>query len=422
MEKTEKRRSFIINTVYIALIIGLFYLAIKYALGIVWPFVVAFFFAMLLQRPVNFLSKKTPLKRGISSVLMVLFVLVIFGSIAGLIIGRIVVELKGFFDYLLIKMEDAPAFVEQIQAWLSDALSFLPKSLHESLMTATENFLNKLMGLEAQASANAAQTQSSGIDFSMLSSPLGMVWGTAKQIPMFAVGVLVCIVSCCFMTSDYHTLRNMILSMFPTQKQAAVVRTKQVTFSTLGKMGKAYSIILFVTFSEMLLGLSFLKLIHVYESGYIFAIAFITAIVDIIPVLGTGTILIPWALWSLFTGDIGLGIGLLVLYAIISIIRQVIEPKLVAAQLGLPPFITIMAMYVGSQLFGFIGLFLLPITVMLLKVLNDEGIIHISKKKAAATGSSESSEHPVSTDSTDNAESANEPAAENKTPEQNSHD
>ena len=364
------------------IIVGLFYLAIKYALGIVWPFVVAFFLAMLLQRPVNFLSTKTPLKRGISSVIMVLFVLVIVGSILGLIIGRIVIELKGFFDYLLIKMEDAPAFVDQIQAWLSDTFSFLPKSLHESIMTATENFLNRLMGIEAKASADAIQAESSGIDFSLLSSPLGAVWGTAKQIPMIAVGVLVCVVSCCFMTTDYRTLRDMILSQLSQERQSAVIRTKQVTFSTLGKMGKAYSIILFVTFMEMLLGLSFLKLIHVYDSGYIFAIAFITAVVDIIPVLGTGTILIPWALWSLFTGDVGLGIGLLVVYAIISVIRQVIEPKLVASQLGLPPFVTIMAMYIGSQLFGFVGLFLLPITIMLLKVLNDEGVIHIFKKKA----------------------------------------
>ena len=382
MDKIEKRRSFIINTVFVVIIVGLFYLAIKYALGIVWPFVVAFFLAMLLQRPVHFLSTKTPLKRGISSVIMVLFVLVIVGSILGLIIGRIVMELKGFFDYLLIKMEDAPAFVDQIQAWLSDTFSFLPKSLHESIMTATENFLNRLMGIEAKASADAIQAESSGIDFSLLSSPLGAVWGTAKQIPMIAVGVLVCVVSCCFMTTDYRTLRDMILSQLSQKRQSAVIRTKQVTFSTLGKMGKAYSIILFVTFMEMLLGLSFLKLIHVYDSGYIFAIAFITAIVDIIPVLGTGTILIPWALWSLFTGDVGLGIGLLVVYAIISVIRQVIEPKLVASQLGLPPFVTIMAMYIGSQLFGFIGLFLLPITIMLLKVLNDEGVIHIFKKKA----------------------------------------
>ena len=73
-----------------------------------------------------------------------------------------------------------------------------------------------------------------------------------------------------------------------------------------------------------------------------------------------------------------------------GVIRQVIEPKLVASQFGMPPFMTIMAMYIGTQLFGFIGLFLLPLTMMLIKVLNDEGIIHVFKyKKKAAAGTAQ---------------------------------
>ena len=131
----------------------------------------------------------------------------------------------------------------------------------------------------------------------------------------------------------------------------------------------------------MVIGLSFLKLIGVYTGGYIFAISLITAIVDILPVLGTGTILVPWGVWSLLTGNIGFGIGILVVYAIITVIRQIIEPKLVASQLGLPAYVTITAMYIGTRLFGFIGLFLLPISIMVLKVLNDDGIIHIFRKK-----------------------------------------
>lgn len=146
-------------------------------------------------------------------------------------------------------------------------------------------------------------------------------------------------------------------------------------------MGRAYCIIILVTFFEMVIGLSFLKLIGVYAGGYIFAISLITAIVDVLPVLGTGTILVPWSVWSLLTGDIGFGIGILVVYAIITVIRQIIEPKLVASQLGLPAYVTITAMYIGTRLFGFIGLFLLPISIMVLKVLNDDGIIHIFRKK-----------------------------------------
>lgn len=397
MNKVEKRRAFIINIVYVGIIIALFYLAVRYALGIVWPFAVAFFVAMLLQRPVAFLARKTPLRRGISSVILVLFMLVIVGSVLAFIIYRIVAELRGFFDFLLMKLEDTDAFVEQIISWLQDTLSFLPHSLSDSVVSSVQGFLNNLLGVEAQATAEleAQGAASGGLDLSLLSTPLGAVWGTAKQIPMFFVGLLVCIVSCCFMTSDYHTLRDMILAQFPKERGDAIVRTKQIIFSTLGKMCKAYSAIIGITFVELCIGLLILRLLGFYEGNYIFAIALVTAIVDILPVLGTGTILIPWSLWSLFTGNIGLGIGLLVIYAVMGVIRQVIEPKLVASQFGMPPFMTIMAMYIGTQLFGFIGLFLLPLTMMLVKVLNDEGIIHVFKHKEKAATAAPSAKAPA---------------------------
>lgn len=379
MEKTEKRRTFIINTVYFAIIVGLFYLVVKYGLAIAWPFFVAFFLAMILQSPVRFLTEKAHLKKGFASVLTVLFIVLILGSLVGLLIARIVIELKGFFLFLMMKLEDAPSFVEQATAWLHNFLSFLPESLSASASAFLENTLNKFLGLEAEIAGNLPQAPS--FDFSMLSSPLGFVWGTAKQIPMFAVGLLICIVSTCFMTADYNTIRDGILFQFSKKRQKALVRAKQITFSTIGKMLKAYSIIIAVTFSEMVLGLFLLKVIGVFDGGYIFAISLITAIIDIVPVLGTGTVLVPWAIYSLCTGKFGFGIGLLVLYGAISIIRQIIEPKLVAAQLGLPPFLTIMAMFIGTQLFGFIGLFLLPMLLMLLKVLNDEGVIHVFKTK-----------------------------------------
>ena len=89
--------------------------------------------------------------------------------------------------------------------------------------------------------------------------------------------------------------------------------------------------------------------------------------------------LIPWAAYSLITGDVSLGIGLLVLYAVISIIRQIAEPKLVAGQLGLSPIVTIISLYLGLKIFGVLGMFVTPILVIMIKLLNDEGIINIWK-------------------------------------------
>ncbi|MPN15908.1 hypothetical protein SDC9_163244 [bioreactor metagenome] len=154
---------------------------------------------------------------------------------------------------------------------------------------------------------------------------------------------------------------------------------KKIIIGSLGKLIKAYAILIFITFCEISLGLSFLSLIHVYTGGYIVFIALVVAVVDIMPVLGTGTVLIPWTLYSFIVGDFGLGVGIAVMYAIITILRQYIEPKLVANQLGLPPFVTIIGMYIGLRLFGIIGMFFVPMMIIFLKLLNDEGVIHIWK-------------------------------------------
>ena len=115
----------------------------------------------------------------------------------------------------------------------------------------------------------------------------------------------------------------------------------------------------------------------VYSGGYILVLSIITAIVDILPVLGTGTVLVPWAIYNFVTGNIGLGIGLIIMYVLITVIRQILEPRLVALNVGIHPVLTLMGMYLGVQLFGVIGIFILPITFVLVKALNDEGIIHL---------------------------------------------
>lgn len=377
MGSTEKKRKFIINVVYLALIIGLFYMFFKYAFGIFVPFISAVFIAVLLQKPVNALTEKFKGGRSIFSAVLVLFCFLILGSVVAFSFMKLFSELKDFFNYLMMKMDDAPVFIEQIKSFIENKFTVLPANIRETISSYAEELLLKVLG---QAPAGPKPATAS-IDLSWLASPIGMVWGTAKQIPMIAVGIIVSIVSCCFLTADYSTFRNLVLTLVGKHNSVKLVKTKRILLSTLGKIGKAYCILIVVTFTEMLIGLSFLKLTGIYEGEYVFVISLITAIVDILPVLGTGTVLIPWGIWSLLTGKIGFGIGILVVYAIITVIRQIIEPKLVANQLGLPAFITITAMYIGTQLFGFIGLFLLPISIMLLKVLNDEGIINVFRRE-----------------------------------------
>ena len=375
MTGIEKKKSFIINIVYVAIVVALFYLFFKYALGTVFPIICSLIVAMILQKPVNFICKKTPLKRGVVSTFFVLLSFLVVLFTFGLIIFWLSSEFKGFFQYIMIQFEDIPALVDNIKSYLANILALLPEKA-EVFIT---KFINEKLDLLTTA-PEMVLPESSSVDFSFLSTPLLGIWNTAKQIPTTLVSIVVAIVSCCFMTSDFKSVKNLALGFFKVETKNKIVRAKRLLIPSLGKMVKAYAIIITITFCELALGLSALTFLKVYSGSYIFIIAALTAIIDIVPVLGTGTVLIPWALYNLISGNYSLAIGLFVIYACITVIRQVIEPKLVAAQLGIPAFLTIVSMFLGSQIFGVIGIFILPITIVMLKLLNDEGIINIFHK------------------------------------------
>jgi sporulation integral membrane protein YtvI len=373
MNDVERKRKFIIEFVYIAVLIALFYIFMHYGFGLFMPFVFAFFLAICLQRPVNFLVKKTPFKRGIVSTVLVLLIVIAIISVISLIGARIVSEFKGFFQFLMSKFDNVPELIIQIKKWFANNLMFLPDSVKTSLSDSITNFLHNTF-----VSAEEVE-KSSSFSFGSLLSPIMSIISSAKAIPYVLVGILVSIITCCFMTADYPNIRDFILNQFSEEKSNKICQAKRLIFSFLGKMGKAYALILTITFGELVIGLSLLSVLKIYKGGYIVIIALLTAIIDIIPVLGTGSVLIPWAIISFITGNYALGLGLLIVYVIITVIRQVIEPKLVAGQLGLPPFLTLMAMYIGSQIFGVLGIFLLPLSIITVKALNDEGIIHLYK-------------------------------------------
>lgn len=372
MTSTEKKKKFIINVVYTVILIALFYLFFKFAFGTILPILCAVVAAMILQKPVNFICKKTPLKRGLVSALSVLFAFAVVISGLVLILIWVGSEFKGFFQYVMIQFEDIPALVHKVEGYIANAIGFLPEKLETTVM---EIVSEKLASITAPTVT--PNEPSASIDLSMLSTPLMGIWNTAKQIPTTLVSIVVAIVACCFMTADFASVKKLVLGFFQPDTRTKIVRAKRLLFPSLGKMAKAYGIIITITFCELSLGLFLLKLMGIYDSGYIFVIAILTAIIDIVPVLGTGTVLIPWAVISLLNANYPLAIGLIVMYACITVIRQIIEPKLVAAQLGIPAFLTIVSMFIGSQIFGVIGIFILPITIVMLKLLNDEGIIHI---------------------------------------------
>lgn len=364
----EKRKAFIINFIYAVICVGLFYVFIKYCLGVLAPFIIAFILAYALQRPIKWAKKKLRLKsHGIISFLLVLLVVcIVFGalSIAVLVLFN---ELKSFASYLTTQFSSIDELIVTLENYAMGVIVRLPESVRETIGDYVTNAFDSL---------GKGQSE---LDLSMLSAPLSGAWSVVKSLPSTILSVVVAVVSCFFMANDYDKVKDLFLSFFSESKRKNVIKTKRSATRALAKLFKAYITIMAITFAEMFLGLFLLKLIGVYDGSYIAIISFVTCIIDIIPVLGTGTVLIPWAVYNLVFGNFGMGVGLLVIYAVITVIRQIVEPKLVANEAGLPAIVTIMAMFLGVRIFGAFGIILLPFTVIILKLLYDEGVL-FSKK------------------------------------------
>ena len=381
MDKTEVRKKRIINLFYIAIVIGLSYLFLKYCIGVVFPFIFAFFIAIIVQRPTNFIAKKLKLKK--KSAISIIWVLLIYALVVILVslLGvKIFSSVKDFIAFLTDWLSDMPTLIDNVKNWLINIASFLPAALRVRFTDWAETFFSALRDKSATEIANVIAmeaTDGKGFTMSTLTGALSGVWSTAKQIPSFVVATVISIISSFFMAIDYDRIVHFIKAQVKPAHSEKLSKTKQIIFTSLGKLIRSYGLIIIITWSELMIGLGVLSLIGVYDANHIVGLTLLIAVMDILPAIGTGLFLIPWALYSLITGQIGMGIGLIIIYVIIYIIRQIIEPKIVGGTVGLPGFATIMAMYIGARLFGAIGAILTPMLLIIIKLLNDEGVIHI---------------------------------------------
>lgn len=373
-EKVKKRRDTIINVAFLAMVLGLVYLFFKYCFGVAAPFLVSFFFAVILQRPLRWLDKKTKNKcHTLWSILLVLFtVLIILGPVVIILtlIGR---EISQFISFLADQLNDIPTLLATLEREILSLLKFLPDSVYTSVSDSITEVFGRMI--------NNFDLSSIGIDIKSIASGVTTgitgVYSVVKNIPSVLLGIVIGIVAWIFFTKDYNRIVAFIKLQLPENKKNVLSEIKQVFSKTILKMLRAYGFIMLITFCELFLGLTILNLIGISDNGYVAIIAMLIAIFDILPVAGSGGILIPWAIISLILGMPGQALGLIVIYIVITVIRQYIEPKIVGDTLGVHPLVTLAGLYFGLKLFGFLGMFIVPISIMTIKAFNDTGRIHL---------------------------------------------
>ncbi len=365
LEKTERRRRAVINFLYWGMILLFAFCSVKYILPVLMPFVIAYMVAWMLNKPVGWLNKKTKIPRAIWAILMV----IAFFAVAVLLIALIGTPLVMGVQSIGRKL---PKIIEEgvlpDLAYFFDFLEQIVANIDPAIGAAMDSTINTAFNV---------LSNSAGTLFGNLFSSFG---GFLTSVPAGVMKTLITLIASVFIASDFDTVKGFIGRLIPEKAKPVIRQFGQFFGHTLPKCLLPYLLIFTITFFELWIGLA---IVGVNSAA---TVAILISLMDILPVLGTGTILIPWALISLMRRKIAMGIKLIVLYVVIAIIRNTLEPKLVGHQIHLHPVMTFASMLVGVQLFGFIGMFGVPLLVAFLRELHDKGIIKLpgfEKKEAA---------------------------------------
>ena len=346
-ERLRRQKEFLISFAFGAVWLVILWVVLKAAGSVLFPFLAAFAVAALLAGAVKFITERTHIKRGIVAVTTVLFFYILLAAVlyfAGSYLVRLIYdltrELSVFFsDTVVPVMQRFYQWVERL------SVVFYPVGQTEKTQGLQD------VGAESAQTIKNAGKLMSGISDGVIDGISGMAAG----IPGFFMKLLITVIATVFMELEFPQIRAFLKRQIPAEYQRAFRDGKNYVTGAMGKCIISYCLI--------------------FGIKNAFAIAFIIAVLDILPVLGTGTVLIPWAVLAFASGRISTGVGVFALYLVITVVRNLIEPKLVGKQMGLSPVIMLPCMLIGLKFFGIIGLFVVPLLVSFLKQLNDRGII-----------------------------------------------
>lgn len=356
----RKKQLFITNIIYLVIIAAIIAVIAKYLIPLLLPFVLALVVAGLLQKPIRFLDRKLPIKKRfcglICAVLFfaVLFTLMYMGG-GGIISGieRVLTGVPQFYSGTVEPMVmNIFNTLETMEVWGSMNMTDILSDMEAQIMDA-------LGGLATSVSGKA----------------VSMVSGVAVSLPGLFIKLVLFIIGTVFISMDYDMLLGWCLNQMNDKTRNLFFEVKAYIVGTLFVVIRSYILIMTITFVELSIALT---IIGVNNS---ILVALCIAIFDILPVLGTGGVMIPWTVINLVLGNFKLAAGLAITYVIVTIIRNIIEPKIVGGQLGLHPIVTLSSMFAGVQMLGGVGLFGFPIGLSLLCHLNNKGVIHIFRRK-----------------------------------------
>ncbi|MBR5535463.1 MAG: sporulation integral membrane protein YtvI [Clostridia bacterium] len=323
----------------------LLFLFIPKLLSLLFPFVAAYVIS-LIASPLTRLFEKLKLPGALSAIISILFVAAALFGISALLIDKIITELYDFSMHIPEIYNSVRETLSELKIVAIDIFNLLPGDF--TAINFTDLLENLSVSLSGLSSTIVETISSATINF-------------VRHIPGILIAFVFSILASYFLIRDRRKVKRSLSSILGTGLSARLSEVKLYLSEAVFAYIKAQSILMSITFVEVFIGLSILNV------RYSFLFAIMIALIDAIPVFGTGTIVIPWALYHLITGNFPMAIGLLVIYAVCLVVRQFLEPKILSSQIGVHPLVTLLAMYVGYRLIGIFGMILGPVTALVTK-------------------------------------------------------
>lgn len=321
------------------------------------PFVIAWIIAMIASPMARFFEEKLKIKRKAGSVVVIVVVLGIVILAVYLIGSKLIRELIGFID-------DLPQMWDSLQADFNEIAENLD-IFYRRLPKDVQNTWNKI---------TAGASEWIGNFISSISTPtLAAVGNFAMQLPTVIIGIIMCLLGSYFFVAEKEQMTEVLQKVMP---ESVLLRFRQIKgslFKAVGGYFKAQLKIEIWIYLLLVIGFLILGIDHVL------LISLGVAVMDFLPFFGTGTIMVPWAIVEFMSSDYKMTIGILLIWGVSQLVRQIIQPKIVGDSIGVAPIPTLFLLYIGYMLGGVLGMIVAVPLGLIIWTLYKEGAFDTTK-------------------------------------------
>ena len=328
--------------IILGLIVGV-YIFFHYLLSLISPFVLGYILSLIFSPLVNLLEKKCKVPRGIGTMIAIALLLFLCFFVIQGIFSQLISEGTLFYQSLPSYIDGLKESIAQIETQIDKILSYLPASLQNMLKN---NSIDLGQILQSFLSNEGG-----------LSKPVAFV----TAIPNALVVLIMGFISAYFFTKDRDKVNAFILRHMPQSiRENYAYAKKNMAGAVVGYI-KAQLILMMFTFLICMLGFFLL------DSPYALLLSVVTSLIDMLPFFGSGFILWPGALIHFIMGNTGLAIGYIIMYLLITLVRNILQPKVLGTQIGMHPLLTLFSMFLGLKLIGVLGMIIGPLIAVVVK-------------------------------------------------------